>query len=213
MADQFAVFFDGVDIDLLEGVSDDKRRTAAVQALNKIARDARAKAAREIRDQINVPAAFVGESQKRLYVSKRAQGKDLETIITAKGRNTSLARFVTGSARVGGRGVPLGVHVEVQPGKARFMKRAFLIRLPAGKSAVTDTTHNLALAVRLKPGESLNKHTFARRVESGLYILYGPSVAQVFEANDRTGVKQDMLPEVADKLAAEFKRLIARNAD
>lgn len=209
MADQFAVFVDGVDVDLLAGVSNEARRRAAVMAINTMARNARAKAARMIRDQINVPASFVGEANKRLYIAKKAQGKDLEAIIRARGRATSLARFVTGPARVGGQ--QKGVTVEVQPGKARFMKRAFLIRLPQGNNAVTDTQFNLGLAVRLKPGESLNKKVFARRVESGLYVLYGPSVAQIFEANDNTGVKEDLAPEVAEKLEAEFRRLIALN--
>lgn len=203
MADQFAVFMDGLEVDLLEGLDSKSRHRAAVRAINKIARDARAEAARKIRDQVNLPARYVSPSQKRFYVSKQAQGRSLEARITAQGRATSLAQFIPGGARKGQR----GVHVEVAPGKARLMKKAFVIPLRQGNASV-DTKYNLGLAIRLRPGERLQNKTFAKRVESGLYLLYGPSVSQVFRANDGTGVASDMAPEVANDLTAEFLRLL-----
>ena len=117
-------------------------------------------------------------------------------------RNTSLARFVRGSPKVGKQ----GVYVAVSPGKARFMKRAFLIKLPQGSNPITDTQHNLALAMRLKRGETLQNKSTARRIASGLYVLYGPSVDQVFRNREDTGVAIDLIPELEDDLQAEFLR-------
>lgn len=205
MATEFAVFADGLEVDLLEGLDSKSRRTAAYQAINQAARDARSAAAREITDQVNLPARYVSPGQKRLYVSKKAQTNSLEARITARGRATSLAQFVQGGARRGQE----GVYVEIAPGKARYMKRAFVIPLRRGNQ-FTDTNYNLGLAVRLGPGEKLRNKMRARRVESGLYLLYGPSVSQIFRANDGSGVAQDMAPEVAKDLTSEFLRLLDR---
>jgi hypothetical protein len=201
---EFAAFIDGIELDLLDGLDDASRRLAAVRAVNKVARDARAYGARMIRDQVNLPARYLSEQEKRFFVSKQATRGSLEAKITARGRATSLAQFVSGSAKVG----KTGVYVEVKPGRARFMRRAFLIKLPQGGSPVTDTKFNLGLAMRLRPGETINNKLQARRVEKGLYVLYGPSVSQVFRANDGEGVANEIGPRTADRLADEFIRLI-----
>jgi hypothetical protein len=202
--DQWAVFADGVDVDLLNGVNDDTRHRAAMQAINKIARDARSEAAREIRQQINLPLSYVSPAQGRLAVTQQANMGSLQARITASGKATSLARFVVGNPAVG----KAGVWIEVQPGKARFMKRGFLIKLPQGRQFDVDTKFNMGLAIRLRKGEKLSNKISARRVSSGLYVLYGPSVYQVFRANDGSGVATDMAPDVALKLRDEFLRLI-----
>lgn len=201
---QFAFFTDGLEVDLLEGFSTEQRRLAAVRAINKIARDARAQAAKMIRNEVNLPARYVSPSEGRLAVTKQANGSNLEARITARGRATSLAQFVTGSDKPNVQ----GVHIEVAPGKARFLRRAFLIRLPQGNSPVTDTKFNLGLAVRLKPGDTLRNKITARRVEKGLYVLYGPSVSQVFRANDGDGIANEMTPGLEAKLRDEFLRLL-----
>lgn len=200
----FAVFFEGVDVDILQGIDSNSRRLAAARAINKAARDARSRAAALIRDQVNLPASYVSPGNKRLYVSKNASRESLEARITAQGRATSLARFSHGSPKVG----KPGVFVEVSPGKARFMKRAFLIKLPQGDSAVTDTRYNLGLAIRLRPGETIRNKSYAKRIDRGLFALYGPSVNQVFRANSGKGVASDMAPEVANRLTDEFLRLL-----
>lgn len=200
----YAFFADIIEADLLDGISSDSRKLVAVRAINTAARDGRAQASRLIRADVNFPASYVGPGERRLYVSKQATRGDLEAKITARGRATSLARFVVGNPTPNAS----GVYVEVQPGKVRFLKRAFVIRLPPGKGSVTDTAHNLGLAVRLKPGQTLKNKLSARRVASGLYVLYGPSVSQVFRANDDSGVANDMAPGVADHLVAEFLRLL-----
>jgi len=179
-----------------------KIKFSAVQAINKVARDQRAEAARRITDQINVPKSYVSPAGGRLVVSQQAQRTSLEARITARGRPTSLARF--------SRGTPgkAGVTVEVKPGQSSFMRRAFLIRLPQG-SALTDTRFNLGLAIRLRPGERLQNKVRQVKLDNGLYLLYGPSVQQVFLDNQGRGVADDLAEPTADYLEAEFARLLA----
>lgn len=202
MAD-FAVFAEGLsELQDFKNLKQDIR-VAALRSINKIARDKRSRAARIIRNQVNFPASYVSPGQKRLHVSQKATRGSLEARITARGRATSLARFVQGSGKVG----KAGVYVSVAPGKSRYMKRAFLIKLPQG-SVQTDTVFNLGLAIRLRRGETLRNKITARKMSSGLYLLYGPSVDQVFRSNDGTGVANDMVPEIERDLSAEFLRLL-----
>jgi len=201
MAD-FAVFAEGLEeIGSLRHLNRNIE-IAASKAINKVARNSRVDIARDIRNEVNLPARYVAPGNKRLYVSKHASSNQLEARITARGRPTSLAQFTSGG-RVG----KPGVYVEVAPGRARFMKRAFLIRLPQG-SALTDTRFNLGLAIRLRPGESLQNKVSARRVSKGLYLLYGPSVDQVFRSKDGTGVATDRVPAIERELSNEFLRLL-----
>lgn len=204
MSGTFAFFADVVEADLLDGIGTDARKIAALRAINKVARDSRAQAARLIRADVNFPAKYVGPGERRLYVSKQATRNSLEARITARGRATSLARFVVGNPTPNAA----GVYVEVEPNKVKFLRRAFVIKLPQGKGSETDTARNLGLAVRLKPGQVLRNKLTARRVASGLYVLYGPSVSQVFRANDNSGVASDMAPQVADDLMQELLRLL-----
>mgnify|MGYP001143878705 CR=1 FL=1 len=203
MAQQFAVFVEGLtDLDFTQG-SSAKIKKAASQAINTLTRNKRARAAKLIRDQVNLPARYVSPSGKALFVSQKASPSSLEGRITARGRPTSLAQFLTSSPRVG----KAGVTVEVQPGKARFMKRVFPLKLPQGNT-LTATKYNLGLAIRLRPGERLANKTTARRVSNGLYLLYGPSVDQVFRSLDGTGVANDLVPEIEQELSEEFLRLL-----
>lgn len=206
MSGAYAVFVEG-----LTGLPEfgsglrDEIRTWALQAINKTADKGRTMAARQIRSQVNFPVGYLDPAGKRLFVSKRAQRNDLEARIAARTRATSLARFVTGSTEIKKQ----GVRVEVAPGRARFLKRAFLVRLPAGTGPV-ETKSNLGLAVRLRRGEVLRNKTDARRLDKGLYLLYGPSVDQVFRARDGSGVAEDIAPEVLSDLEEEFIRLAHR---
>jgi len=178
-------------------------RIAAVQAINKVARDARAEAAREITRQLNLPRSFVSPSQGRLAVRKNATRSKLEAVITARSRPTSLARFAVGNPRPG-----QGVTVSVKPGQSAFLRRAFLVKLPRG-SGQTDTRFNQGLAVRLGPGERLANKVKQIKIGKGLYLLYGPSVQQAFLNNQGTGVADDLAEPIAKKLEAEFTRLLA----
>jgi hypothetical protein len=202
--DTYAVFVEGLqDLGEIEGL-DDKIALAAVRSINKIARDGRVAISREIRRQVNLPASYLSPSGGRLAVSRQATKGNLEAAITARGRATSLARFSSGG-KVGKE----GVSVSVSPGRSVTLKRAFLIRLRSG-TANLDTQANLGLAVRLRPGETLRSKYAARRMASGLYLLYGPSVAQVFLDNSGKGVASDMTPEILDNLEIEFGRQMSR---
>lgn len=199
---QFAVMVEGVES--LREIRDlgPRIKTAAAQAINKVARDQRAEAARRITDQVNLPKSYVSPAGGRLVVSQQAQKESLEARITARGRPTSLARF--------SRGTPgkAGVTVEVKPGQTSFMRRAFLIRLPQGSTS-TDSRFNLGLAIRLRPGERLQNKVRQVKLDKGLYLLYGPSVQQVFLDNEGKGVAADLADPTADYLEAEFTRLLA----
>lgn len=175
----------------------------AVRAINLTARDARTAAADRIRAQVNFEASYLNPAQKRLYVAKQAKRGDMSAIIRARGRPTSLARFVMGGEPAQGQ----GVNVQVAPGRVRFMRRAFLIKLRSGTSDI-ETRFNRGLAMRLKPGETLRNKQHAVQMKNGLYILYGPSVSQVFLANDETGVAKDLEPDILDEMEAEFLRLM-----
>jgi len=190
----------------LEGVADTRPLdslpkqllTAAVRAVNRTADRARTAAAREIRKQVALPPSYLSPSGGRLTVTKKANSNDLEAVITGRQRATSLATFTQGTKTPG----KAGVSVTVAPGFARFMRKAFLIRLRAG-TADLDTKNNLGLAIRLKPGETIQNKRQMVRLKGNLYLLYGPSVDSVFK-----GVRDDIGPDTSDFLATEFARLL-----
>lgn len=204
MSGNFALVIEGL------GALEDFRRLGrdvkvnAVRAINSTLETQRARAAKLIALQINLPAAYLAPAQGRLTVAQKATRASLEGRIRARGRPTSLARFVTGGAAVGKRG---GVSLEVKPGQASFMRRAFLIRLPQGSGSV-ETKFNAGLAIRLRHGESLQNKVSQVKIAKGLYLLYGPSVQQVFLDNRGNGVADDITGETAEKLEDEFLRLM-----
>jgi len=202
MPDNFAIFVDGIsNLNLFKDLDKEVERNL-VRAVNKATRDGRAKSARFIREQVNFPARYLSPGGKRLVVGKPATLAKAESKIIARTRATSLARFVSGTPR---RGDP--VRVEVSPGKARYLRNAFLVKLPAGSQPV-DTKFNLGLAIRLGPNETLRNKVSARKLTKGLYLLYGPSVDQVFLDNSGDGVARDVEPSIMDNLEDEFLRLM-----
>lgn len=174
---------------------------AARQAVNKTTDRARAAAAREIRRQVAFPASYVSGDNSRLQVIKKASGTDLEGIIQGKQRPTSLARFVKGPLTPG-KTPAQGIQVEVKPGVARFMKGAFLLKLRAGSQAL-DTQFNLGLAIRTKSGQKPNRAYNPLPIGKNLWLLYGPSIDQVFKS-----VAPDIAPDQARFLEDEFLRLM-----
>lgn len=164
---------------------------AARQAINRAADRARTRSDRAIREHINFPARYLSS---RLQVSKKASGRSLEAVVTGRDRPTSLARFSNDRSAAAARRRG-GVSVTVGTGSTRFMTGAFLMQLRGG---------NQGLAIRLKEGESVRNKRVAR-VSKGLYLLYGPSVNQVFRsvADEQAG------PDAADFLEREFTRLMA----
>lgn len=199
----YAVVVEGLeDLSSFENMRDEIRFNA-VRAINRVADLSRTRAQDRIMEQVNFPASYLNPAGKRLFVSRRASGQNLEAAVTARSRATSLARFVVGAPPVN----KPGVNVEVAPGKVRFMKAAFLIKLPAGSAGI-ETKANFGLAVRLRAGDSLRKKRSVVKMANGLYLLYGPSVQQVFLDNSGDGVAEDLKPYVLDKMAEEFLRLM-----
>lgn len=202
MPDRYAVVVEGLE-DAREAIAlSDSIALNAARAINRVAASGRTEAGRRILREVKLPGSYLNPSAKRLYVSRKATRRSLEGIITARRRPTSLARYVIGNPKRGE-----GVTVEVRPGQARYMRRAFLVRLPAGNGPV-DTKSNLGLAVRLRPGQTMDNKTQTRRLANGLYLLYGPSVQQVFIDNAGGGVAEDLSPKLASKLGDEFLRLM-----
>lgn len=165
---------------------------AATRSINRTTEWSRTQASKEMREQVNFPARYLSGSSGRLAITRRAGRNDLSAILRGRQEPTSLARFAKErnpkAARKKG-----GVNVMVAPGESKFMNRAFLLNLNG----------NLGLAIRLKQGETLRNKSLSVRSWRGIYILYGPSVDQVFR-----GVATDLSDEIADRLENEFNRLL-----
>lgn len=166
-------------------------RRAAVRAVNSTAERGRPAASRQMRAQIRFPASYLSGQNGRLEVSKRASTNSMSATITGRQRPTSLARFSTGSPR---RGVRVGVKAG---GKTALLRRAFLIHLRSG----SDSLNNVGLAIRTS-GEKPKGAYKPKQLGKNLWLLYGPSVDQVFRT-----VSEDIAPELAEFLEAEFLRL------
>lgn len=151
---------------------------------------------RTILDDIAFPRDYLTDD--RLRVSQLANTSNLEAVITARQRPTSLARFASGQA-LGSR-ARIGVSVQVsRAGGSKRFKNAWLVRLKNG---------NIGLALRLKPGESLDNKTHPHRywlVPDKVALLYGPSVDQVF-----SHVRGEVAPAIANMVNEEFLRQYAR---
>lgn len=169
----------------------------ARMAINTTTRKSRTLASRRIRDQVGFSATYLADGNGRLSITKSATENDLEARIRGRFRPTSLARFVSSSSS-------RGVRVRVKPGSSQLMKRAFLMRLRAGNAAI-DTKSNQGLAIRLQPGERIANKRQMIQVSGNLYLLYGPSVDQVFSS-----IAEEIAPETSDMLEAEFLRLLDR---
>lgn len=167
---------------------------AAVLAVNYGATKGRTMAAEQIGEEVNYPSGYLNKD--RLTVTKRARKGDAEAIIRGRDRPTMLSRFSRSRVRFGrqNRG---NVRVEVKPGRTQQLDNAFFMRL---------RNDNLGLVVRVKKGESLRHSRGAKPIGDGLWLLYGPSVNQVFQ-----GVAHDIVDEVGvltrDEFLRQFRRL------
>lgn len=198
MSTEYVVAVEGIAaIQNLEALSPAIRR-AAMRAVNYATRRGRTESARRMRDQVAFGARYLTGQNGKLETSRPATPDVLEASITGRFRPTSLARFVKGNPIPG----QAGVKVEVSPGDTQLMKRAFVLRLPQG-TKLTETKYNLGLAIRLRPGETVENKRKMVKMGRGLFLLYGPSVDQVFST-----VAEDVLPEVDGFLQDEFLRLI-----
>lgn len=184
-----------------------KATEAAQYAVNDAADFARRLGVVEIRKQVNLKARYLtggGNQKARLAVTRRARSSDLEAIVTGRDRPTSLARYSPSAKTVGRRRTPIRVKVSASGAGGTF-KNAFFMRLPRGSAAVTEENSNLGLAVRLKPGERVRNKREMVPFGGGLYLLYGPSVGQVYRS-----VSVDTLDRVNDQLQDRFAHQINR---
>lgn len=181
-------------------------RKAARIAINSTAgRKAVPRFRKVMREEVNFPPGYL-ENPDRFGQTKKATDADLTAVITARFRPTSLARFAPGQSFEGARRTG-GVSVRVnRGGPAVRMQRAFFVKLRRGRD--TADGFNVGLAIRLKPGERLRgrrKGGSGVRLAPDLYLLYGPSVDQVFR---EASVAES--PAVADDLVKEFTRQYVR---
>lgn len=156
-----------------------------------------------ITDQVNFNRSYL--MGDRLGISKLATNNNPEAIVRARDRATSLARFATSTTV--GKNTNAGITVRVKKGKTTFIKRGWLVRLNKGAS-LSEDNYNVGLAVRLGPGETIsNKKTTHRSwlVKGKIALLYGPSVAQVFE-----DTRPRLLEPIGGLVEAEFLRQLSR---
>lgn len=203
MAERFMLVIEG--LSNLNALDDTGRRSieAARIAVNAAARRGRTMLADEVLREVDFPASYVAPRNQRLYVKKNASNSDLEAVISAQSRRTSLAQFTTGAATRGGK---KGVRVKVAKGSGgAVLQRAFLIKLRAG-SASLDTKSNLGLAYRTKDGRPPPGYV-PTQLAPNLWLLYGPSVAQVLHSDTtNSGAADELSPDIAELLEREFWR-------
>lgn len=175
----------------------DRTKKALALAINDTMRDVVLPLARaQIEREVNFPTGYVNED--RLKVSQFATPSRLEGKVAGRGRATSLYRFSDAPPPgISMKGRP-PVQVTVHPGRTKKMGRAFAVPLNSG---------NTGLAIRLRPGEKLQNIREYTPVEifKNVYLLYGPSVDQVFQ-----GVAIDIEPKVMTELEKEFYRQFER---
>jgi hypothetical protein len=175
-------------------------------AVNSATRYALRQSGKEIRRQVNFPAHYITGQDGRLKITRFATDGDLTGVVSARRRATSLARFAKGNLRIGGGKRAAGTTVEVKPGSAVRLRRAFLIKLRSGNSE-TDTQFNLGLAIRTKNGEKPRAAYKPKNIGKNLWLLYGPSVDAAFiNASARGGVARQISGDIADELEREFLR-------
>lgn len=188
------------DIEALPDVS----RQAARLSLNRVVESKGLPTIRrDMQAQVNFPAGYLNKD--RLAITKRATDADLQVKITARHRPTSLARFAQGQ----GFDTPRRRgYVNVRVGKGtKQIRRAFFVRLRRGRD--TSDGYNLGLAIRLKPGERLAGRRLGGsgvQISPNLYLLYGPSVDQVFADAGAPAVMK-VMPDVEREYNRQFVRL------
>jgi hypothetical protein len=181
------------------------RRSARLAINSTTSRKAVPRMRRAMREEVAFPRGYL-EDKDRFGQAKKATDADLTASIIARFRPTSLARFAEGQSFEGARRTG-GVRVRVSPGGgAKRIGGAFFVRLRRGADA--SDGFNVGLAIRLKPGQVLRgrkKGGMGVQLAPDLYLLYGPSVDQVFRE-----VSVAESPAVADDLQREFIRQYVR---
>lgn len=201
MAEQnYAVYIEGLS-EAIQDISEmpERVRRAALFAVNYATKKARTQSSRAMREQIAWSASYLDE--KKLSI-KLATGETLEGVVGAQFRPTSLAQFAQGSKKPWTK--PMSLHVSAASYRPTNGKMLF-VPLRAGNGPITEDNRNIGLAVRLSDGDAVRGKYKMKPFSKGLYLLYGPSAAQVFYT-----VAEDIVPDVADWLDTEFARQLNR---
>ena len=195
------------------GLDDVRKRVAGIPetvdrasafAINEATRFGQAESSRRIREQVAFSASYIGSAEdpnSRLRVSKRANAGDLVGVIAGRTRPTSLAQFVQGAFK---RNRPVRVKVSATRG-AQTIANAFPMKLRRGTGVYDPQNSNTGLAIRLGKDEKVRNKNQMVQDSGSLYLLYGPSVDQVFR-----DVRIDVREPVADVLESSFIRNFAR---
>lgn len=178
---------------------------SASDAINETAVFARRLGSQEIRQRINFTAKYIDGG--RLAITRRAKPADLEAVVTGRDRPTSLARFAQGSPRFGRQRTPPRVRVKASGG-ASPIRNGFWMRLRRGNSVVSAENANIGLAIRLAEGERVKNKNEMVPIGRNLYLLYGPSVGQVYRT-----VAEKSSDEVSAQLANRFAHHLGRRID
>ncbi len=193
-----------IDVDLRQllglddyfSVAPENARKAVALAMNdKIAGTGLSKYRAAIGAEINLPKSYIRD---RFNAGEQAKPDNLRVVLRAEARPTSLARFLVGRGAADGQGG--GVRVQVKPGGgSKRFRRGFTVGL---------NNDNMGLAVRLDPGQRLNKRDTAGMVhlEANVVLLYGPGIDQVLDNE----VADAETPGVLDDFTTEFFRQFAR---
>lgn len=190
MLEGYAVFIEGLkglgDLDSLEADINDYAR----ESINEAVRYGRKLAADQMEKETAFPRGYLTGDNGRLSVARYASNQKLEGVIRGRDRPTSLARFVVGSPKISKK----GVDVKVNPGSIKKLEGAFLVKL---------RNSNLGLAVRSsKPPKTAYK---PKQLGNGLWLLYGPSVDQVFRE-----IRSGLVPDIAAHLEDTFESKLER---
>lgn len=184
---------------------------AVMRALNRTATHTRTRLARIIREQVNLPASYLGPSGGRLIVSEKAKPSKLEVRISGRDRPTSLARFSPDRGKAAKGKQVHSPRVAVKTGSA-----ARPVRGVAFSRLIALNSGNTGLAVRTADGSKPAGAFRPTRMRNGLWLLYGPSVDQVLvgaRANAEGGAFGDVEEEMMNFLEAEFLRLLKVDID
>ncbi len=185
---------------------------AAVLAINEVTRKNYVLSRKMIMDKVNLSKSYLDgadSGKPRLQIIKLAKENDLQGIIRGRQRATSLARFDAKQLYRPGKSGRAKAGVSVKVGSQRKkIPNAFLIKLKRG----TQGEGNMGLAIRLPSGEQIRNKTIQARPLGGngqrttdVYLLYGPSVQQVF-----SNVAETLLPTIDRQLESEFIRQFRR---
>lgn len=178
---------------------------SASDALNDTAAFARRLGSQEIRRRINFKARYIDGG--RLAVTRKSKPGDLEATVTGRDRPTSLARFSQGAPSFGRQKTSPRVRVKAA-GAASRVRNGFFMRLRRGNSIVSAENSNIGLAIRLKEGERIKGKNQMAPIGGSVYLLYGPSVGQVYRT-----VAEKTVDEVSAQLVNRFSHYLGRRID